>query len=110
MALDAGNCISHGILKHMATAPSEITEADILSEIIAPDQPTFSEASAREILALRFNQQAIERMNDLAERNRRGDLAETDRQLLERYQRVGNFLNLLQAKARLSLARTSNGS
>jgi hypothetical protein len=93
----------------MATAPIEITEADILSEIIAPDQPSFSEASAREILALRFNQQALERMNDLAEKNCRGELAETERQLLERYQRVGNFLNLLQAKARLSLAHASRG-
>ena len=99
-----------GILLCMATAPSEITEADILSEIIAPDQPTLSEASAREILALRFNQHAIERMNDLAEKNRRGQLADTERGLLEKYQRVGSFLNLLQAKARLSLARSSNGS
>jgi hypothetical protein len=94
----------------MATAPSEITEADILSEIIAPDEPTLPEASAREILTLRFNEQAIQRMNDLAEKNRRGELLTVERELLEKYQRVGNFLNLLQAKARLSLTRFSNGS
>jgi hypothetical protein len=91
----------------MATVPSEITEADILSEIIAPDEPTLPEASAREILTLRFNQQAIQRMNYLVEKNRRGELLAVERELLEKYQRVGNFLNLLQAKARLSLALPS---
>lgn len=94
----------------MATAPIEITEADILSEIIAPDQPTLPVSSAREILALCFNQQAIDRMNDLAEKSRHGTLAEAEHALLEKYQRVGNFLNLLQAKARLSLANSTNGS
>jgi hypothetical protein len=94
----------------MATAPTDISEADILSEVVAPDQATLPEASAREILALRFNQQAIDRMNDLAERNRRGDLAEAEIALLEKYQRVGSFLNLLQAKARLSLGKSTNGS
>ena len=94
----------------MATAPTEMTEADILSEVIAPDQPTLPEASARSILSLRFNQQAIDRMNELADRNRRGVLTDSERALLDRYQRVGNFLNLLQAKARLSLAQGSNGS
>jgi hypothetical protein len=93
----------------MATLPTEITEADILSEVIAPGQPTLPEASAREILALCFNQRAIDRMNDLAEKSRRGELTEAERGILERYQRVGNFLNLLQAKARLSLAQSNGG-
>lgn len=94
----------------MATAPADITEVDILSEIVAPDQPTLSEASAREILSLRFNHQAVERMNELAEKNRRGELNDAERGLLEKYQRVGNFLNLLQAKARLSLAPARSDS
>jgi hypothetical protein len=94
----------------MATAPTEITEADILNQVIAPDQATLPEASARSILTLRFNKQAVDRMNELAERNRQGELAEAERAELEKYQRVGNFLNLLQAKARLSLAQSSNGS
>jgi hypothetical protein len=63
-------------------SPFCCTEADILSEIIAPDQPTMPEASAREILTLRFNQQAIQRMNDLAEKNRRGELLAVERELL----------------------------
>jgi hypothetical protein len=93
----------------MASASTDITEADILSEVIAPDQPTLPEASARSILSLRFNEQAIARMNDLAEKNRRGELSESERGLLQKYQLVGNFLNLIQAKARLSLAHSPNG-
>ena len=94
----------------MATAPTEITEADILSQVIAPDQPTLPEASARSIVGLCFNQRAIDRMNELADKNRRGTLTDAERTELEKYQRVGNFLNLLQAKARLSLKHQSNGS
>jgi hypothetical protein len=94
----------------MSTAPADVTEADILSQVVAPDQPTLPEGSAREILSLRFNQQAIDLMNELAEKNRRGNLAKAEGELLEKYQRVGNFLNLMQAKARLSLLRSSGGS
>lgn len=94
----------------MATVPSDITEADILGQIVAPGQPTLTEASARAILELGFSSEAIDRMNELAEKNRRDALTDRERAMMEKYQRVGNFLNLLQAKARLSLAKSSNGS
>jgi hypothetical protein len=92
----------------MATAPSEITEADILSEIVAPGKPDLPADTARSMLELRFSQQAVEHMNVLAEKNRQDSLSPSERTALERYQRVGNFLNLLHAKARNSLARISN--
>ena len=88
-------------------ASSRITEADILDEIIAPDQPGLSPESARAILDLRFRQRAMDRMNVLAEKNRQGTLSETEQGELERYLRVGNFLNLIQSKARLSLSKKS---
>ena len=100
----------HDIILYMATAPPEITEADILSQVVAPDQPTLPEASARSILSLRFNEQAIDRMNQLAEKNRHGVLSIEERALLEKYQRVGGFLNLMQAKARFSLAHLPKGN
>ena len=87
----------------MATVPYEITEVQILGQVIAPDQATLPKASARSILDLRFNQQAIDRMSELAEKNRQHLLSESERAELEKYQRVGNFLNLLQTKARMSL-------
>jgi hypothetical protein len=87
--------------------PSAITEADILAHVIAPDQPGLSPESARAILALHFDQTALERMHDLAEKNRADTLSETERMEMEKYLRVGQFLNLLQAKARVSLREIS---
>ena len=43
-------------------------------------------------------------MNELAEKNRNGAITPSERALLERYVRVGNFLNLIHAKARCALA------
>jgi hypothetical protein len=79
--------------------PPPITEADILAHVIAPDQPGLPPESARAILALKFDQAALERMNDLAEKNRADTLSEAERVEMEKYLRVGQFLNLLQAKA-----------
>jgi uncharacterized protein YnzC (UPF0291/DUF896 family) len=71
------------------------------------DQPDFSPEAARAILDLRFDSEALSRMNELAEKNRQGALTESERQEMEKYLRVGSFLNLMQAKARLSL-RSNN--
>ena len=91
----------------MATVFDELTEADILAQIVAPDEANLPEASARALLTLRFNAEATRRMSDLAQRNGHSGLTPEEQRLLERYQRVGNFLNLIQAKARLSLAKSA---
>ena len=87
-----------------------ITEADILDHVITPNQPGLSPESARAILELKFDQSALERMNDLAEKNRADTMSEAERIELEKYLRVGQFLNLLQAKARISLRDISSSS
>jgi hypothetical protein len=84
---------------------STLTEADILSEVVAPDQSSFPPAVAQTILELRFTERAIQRMNELAEKNRRDELSDAERDDMEKYLRVGNFINLMQAKARLCLAQ-----
>ena len=48
----------------MATAPYEVTEAQILAQVVSPDQATLPAASAKTILELQFNQDAINRMNE----------------------------------------------
>lgn len=88
--------------------PHTITEADILAHVISPNQPGLPPESARAILELKFDQTALERMNDLAEKNRAGVLSEAERMEMEKYLRVGQFLNLLQAKARVSLRGLSS--
>jgi hypothetical protein len=85
-----------------------ITEADILAQVIHPDQPGLPRELARAILDLRFDQAAVERMNELAEKNRQGTLTDAERADMEKYLRVGNFLNLMQAKARLRTASPSH--
>jgi hypothetical protein len=82
-----------------------ISEADILTDVVAPTQPTLPPAAARAILDLRFNTAANNRLNELAEKNRLGTLTDAERGDLDKYLRVGNFLNLMQAKARVSLAK-----
>jgi hypothetical protein len=83
---------------------------EILSQVINPQQSGLAPEVARAILDLRFGPDALGRMNELAEKNRLGTLTPSERRLLENYQRVGNFLNLLQAKARLSLAGANSSS
>ena len=90
--------------------PHIITEADILAHVISPDQPSLPPESARAILELKFDQTALARMNDLAEKNRADTLSEAERVEMEKYLRVGQFLNLLQAKARVSLRGMSSSS
>ena len=92
----------------MPPIPHSLTEADIFARIVHPKDGNLPQEISRLILDLRFQAEDITRMNDLAEKNNRGLLSETERQEMERYLRVGNFLNLLQAKARLSLQNSSN--
>jgi hypothetical protein len=87
----------------MSSASPSINEADILERVVMSDQAGMSPESARAILELCFDPLATNRINELAEKNRQGMLTETERQEMESYRRVGNFLNLMQAKARLVL-------
>ena len=84
-------------------AHNTISEADILSKVVAPDQAGLPAASARSILELGFSSDATRRMDELAEKNRQGTITAEEKAEMEKYMRVGNFLNLMQTKARLSL-------
>lgn len=87
---------------------SPLTDADILVHVVAPSEPTLAEASARSILELHFDELANARMDELAEKNRLGTLTDLERGELESFQRVGHLLNLMQAKARISLANQAS--
>ena len=87
----------------MPKIPQSLTEADIFARIIHPEAGNLPQEVSRLILELRFEAEDVTRMNKLAEKNNRGLLSKTERQEMEKYLRVGNFLNLLHAKARQSL-------
>jgi hypothetical protein len=80
------------------------TESEILEQVIQCDSAGLSPEAAQALLRLRFNSAAVARINELAEKNREGTIAPSERALLERYVRVGNFLNLIHSKARCALA------
>ena len=90
----------------MSDIQMPITEADILAQVVAPGEPGLPAESARAILDLHFDQTALRRMGVLAEKNNQGILTVAESEEMEKYLRVGNFLDLMQAKARLSLKST----
>ena len=83
-----------------------LTEADILSDIVAPDEPTLSEEFARAVLAVRFSDRARERIRELLQKNNAGTITTDEQSDLDKYLRVGQFVDLMQAKARLSTTRS----
>lgn len=85
-----------------------LSEVEILSEVVEPNRPTFSSELAQELLAMRFNENATQRIRDLLGKNNAGTISLTEKATLGNYLRVGEFLDLLQAKARLALLK--NGS
>ncbi len=80
-----------------------ITEADILNEIVEPGHSRFSRQVAEEFLSLCFNESAREHIRELLRKNNAGLISETEQTTLQNYFRLGEFLDLLQAKARVSL-------
>ena len=91
-----------------ANAP--ITEADILSEIVVPDDPTLSGDFARAVLSVRLNDAARDRIRDLLQKNNAGSITADEKAALDKYLFVGQFLDLMQAKARLSLPPVRSAS
>lgn len=79
------------------------SEAAIWARIIEPEKNGLSPAVARSLLELRFCDQDLAHMNELAKKNRQGLLSEAERQDLENYVKVGDVLSLIHLKARKSL-------
>jgi uncharacterized protein YnzC (UPF0291/DUF896 family) len=84
------------------------TEAEILEQVIEPSATGMSAEPAKALLGCRFHESAVARINELAEKNREGTLTPSERAVLERYQRVGNFLNRTHAKARHALSEATS--
>lgn len=82
-----------------------ISESDILNEMICPDVGELPPDGAKALLTLQFTPAAISRMNELAEKNRLDEISSAEKDEMEKYMRVGNFLSAIKAKARLSLSR-----
>ena len=64
--------------------------------------------SAQGILSIEFSNTDEARMQDLIDRNNQGTLSDAEKHEMESFRRVGRFLAIVQARARLQLKQ--NGS
>ena len=83
-----------------------MVEAEILTRVISPGDPSLGRQVAEAILALGFEPADKQRMELLAEEARAGTPSAEERAEAESYERVGHFVSLLKSKARQSLATT----
>jgi hypothetical protein len=81
------------------------SEAAILSRVIQPENDNLSATAARALLKLHFSAEDQKRMHELAAKNQSGKLTAIEQEELHGYIRVGRFLDLIVAKARLSLKK-----
>jgi hypothetical protein len=79
------------------------SEAAIWARIIDPEKNGLSSSAARAFLKLKFSEQEVAHMNELAQKNQEGLLSDAEREELEAYVKVGDVLSLLHLKARKSL-------
>ena len=84
-----------------------LSEADILDRMIRADEDDMPPAAAQALLLLKFDAEAARTIDRLLRANSAGSISTEDRLLLDRYLRVGQLIDLVQAKARLSLAAHS---
>ena len=89
-------------LDHTATA--------ILARAINPESGTWSPDASRSILDIRLPKADCDLRDALAENARQSTLSEADEQELENYRHAGRILELMKAKARISLKKTKAAS
>jgi hypothetical protein len=80
-----------------------ITEADILEKVVSPRDADLNREAARSFLGFKFDSGTTRHIRQLLRKNNRGSISAEERIVLEKYLRVGQLIDLLHAKARLSL-------
>ena len=85
----------------------ESSEAAILDRVMRPNAGGWPRAAAEAILAVTFNSQDRERMSQLMEKAKAGNLSQAETEEMENYRHVGRLLELMKSRARLSLRDAS---
>jgi len=82
------------------------TEAAIITRMIHPERADLPNDTAKAILGLfSLDQADLDRMHELAVQNQNDTLTPAEKVELENYLRVSYFVDLMHAKARLSLQK-----
>jgi hypothetical protein len=82
-----------------------LVEVDILSRVIAPENPSLERKVAEAVLAMAFTETDRIRIDELASRAQQGALSAEEQAEADSYERIGHFVSLLKSKARQSLLR-----
>ena len=93
----------------MSSSPRN-DEASILSRAIDPDSGTWAPSVAQAILSLTLSPSDRERMNELAAKSRDGTLGADEQLEIESYRQACRLLDLMKAKARLSLKKAETAA
>ncbi|MHC1763401.1 MAG: hypothetical protein AB9869_03705 [Verrucomicrobiia bacterium] len=86
------------------------TQTGILGRAINPDEATWSEAASRSILDIKLNGEDTRRRDVLADKAREGTLTPDEAAELDNYRHVGRILELMKAKAKISLRKSAIAS
>ena len=81
------------------------SEADILHRLVFPFDKDLDPLAAHALLRIRFDREATKHINHLLRKNQRGVISAEERLVLEKYIRLGKFIDVLQAKARKALKK-----
>ena len=84
-------------------AATKNSEAAIWERVVEPASGDLAQAAAKSLLRLRLPEGDWERLNDLAEKARAGNMTPTEETDLANYRHVGRVLELIKSKARRSL-------
>jgi hypothetical protein len=90
----------------MSIAGTAVTESDILSHALETIDRTNWSQVAHVFSELKLPARDLDRVDRLLEKNRAGSLPAPERAELEKYLRVGNFLDLIRARALRELGQT----
>ena len=78
-----------------------LTEADLLTEVVEPNRATLSAQLAEELLSLRFNDDATDRIRNLLQKNNAGTINSSEKQTLDNYLHVSAFVPGIDELVRL---------
>ncbi len=84
---------------------NKTTNGRVLERLLEPVSSSLNEEAARKLIGLRANRTAQARVAALARKCNEGALTPDERAEYETYILAGEFIAILQAKARILLAR-----
>jgi hypothetical protein len=91
----------------MATTSLDM-DFGVLQNVVFPFDEDLDVAAARALLRIRFDREATKQINQLLRKNQRGVITAEERIVLEKYTRMGKFIDVLQAKARKALKKAGH--